>query len=316
MGVSGLEFKHASICVSVVVSSSNVSRISMAANSSTLEREPLLKARLIELEETCKHMPAQVKCLGESLGVVSEKVKAFPSLPTTNTSNVEPHIQHVGNNLSPTAYSVVANTVSKSMADSYRHQTERKFNVVIYGIKECPRGTPRNERLKMDDASISSSLKQFIPTFSPLCIKESLRLGKYKADSNHPRPLLVKLNCISDVNQILANRKHTTGNIYVKPDLSPEARKIESLLLAERRALINSSTDRKSIRIRGNSLIINDRVHARVVDGVLVRDAVLGELAPQLQDLTVTHTPGNKNQAGSTFSSVGDHDADSVSLNK
>ena len=29
-------------------------------------------------------------------------------------------------------------------------QRDRKFNVVIYGIKECNKGTPRNERIRYD----------------------------------------------------------------------------------------------------------------------------------------------------------------------
>ena len=133
----------------------------------------------------------------------------------------------------PPASLVATKTILKSKADSYRGQEERKFSVVIYSIKECPHGTTCNECLKMDDASVSPSLSEFIPTFSPLHIKEIMRLGKYKADSNHPRPLLVKLNCITNAYQTLGNRKYTTGNISVKPDFSTEATKTESLLLAE-----------------------------------------------------------------------------------
>ena len=38
-------------------------------------------------------MPTQIKCLGENLSVVSERVKTLPSLPSTTKSNAESHVQ-------------------------------------------------------------------------------------------------------------------------------------------------------------------------------------------------------------------------------
>ena len=57
-----------------------------------------------------------------------------------------------------------------------------------------------------------------------------------------------------------------TSGISIKPDLTLEERKIENALLKERRKLIDSGTERKFIRIRGNSLYLNNKLHGVVQD--------------------------------------------------
>lgn len=69
---------------------------------------------------------------------------------------------------------------------------------------------------------------------------------------------------------MLANRsklKDTAHlNIGIKPDRSREECRIESILLRERRNLIASGVDCKSIRVRGNSLVVNQLKFSIVTD--------------------------------------------------
>ena len=85
---------------------------------------------------------------------------------------------------------------------------ERKFNVVIYDVAECPNVTARPERQKCDLANcliIVSKLNAEIDSHS---IRHCICLGNYKklSQTSCPRPLLLKLNHSVDVTTILANR--------------------------------------------------------------------------------------------------------------
>lgn len=71
----------------------------------------------------------------------------------------------------------------------------------------------------------------------------------------------VKLSRSCDAQIVLSNRKKLSSmpGIAIKPDQTPEVRKIESLLLKERRQLINSGVNRGSIKIPGNVLFVNQQ---------------------------------------------------------
>ena len=57
---------------------------------------------------------------------------------------------------------------------------DRKYNIVVYGIKECPGGTSRSEHSKHNEAlAIFSKLDNDI---QPLSIRDCLQFGKYNKD--------------------------------------------------------------------------------------------------------------------------------------
>jgi len=58
--------------------------------------------------------------------------------------------------------------------------TEQKFNVVLYGISECPNGTSRSERMKHDLDSAVTILKKLNNEINHSSIRDNFRLGKYK----------------------------------------------------------------------------------------------------------------------------------------
>ena len=135
---------------------------------------------------------------------------------------------------------------------------ERKFNVIIYGIKECKKGTPRHMRMNKDMKSVSEIIQSICPDITCQAIRDSVRLGRYTEGRN--RPLLAKLNRSCDVLSILASRQKLvqseTPGVFIKPHQSPHERSTEATLLRQRRLLIESGTDKKDIAIRGNSIFI------------------------------------------------------------
>ena len=70
--------------------------------------------------------------------------------------------------------------------------------------------------------------------------------------------------------------------MFLSSLLSPSERLTESLLLKERRSLLDSGIDRKSIKLRGHTLYIGERLHGRVLDGIFVKGHTLGDKAPIL----------------------------------
>ena len=146
---------------------------------------------------------------------------------------------------------------------------DRKFNVIVYGVKESSKGTRRDKRVLNDLAATCDILSSVDAKVSADSIRDCFRLGGYKQDRN--RPILVKFVRCHDASLILSNKRNLSSipGISIKPDLSPEDRRTESLLLKERRSLIASGVDRKVIKIRGSTLFVNNVKHGCVVNSVL-----------------------------------------------
>ena len=173
--------------------------------------------------------------------------------------------------------------------------SDRRFNIVVYGIPEMPSGSSRFIRQRHDFREVSaaiSDLEQCSDHSSS--IRDCRRLGKYvtsKSESKH-RPILVSLNSTADVDNILSSRsKLQSSPISIKPDLTPAERKTNALLLKERWRLIQSGTDRRSIRIRGSSILLNGQIHGIVSNSVFSLSPILGDVAPQLSSLEAESPP-------------------------
>lgn len=131
----------------------------------------------------------------------------------------------------------------------------RKFNVVIYGVDECQRGTSRIQRISRDLDQVQSVISSLNCSVSPLSIKDCIRLGKYDTERPRPRPLLVSLNRVADVQSILSKRSSLSSPYVIKRDLSETQREQERTLLQERSSLIRSGISRQSIKIKNSSKI-------------------------------------------------------------
>ena len=134
----------------------------------------------------------------------------------------------------------------------------------MFGIEENTTGMQKQQRIRHDLEKAGSILSMIEPAVTEASIRECRRLGKFK--NGHSRPLLLELYRTLDVNTILSGRRKlsTRPDIAVKPDLSPHERKVEQLLLKERKKLIQEGTERRAIKLRGSSLYINNRKYGEV----------------------------------------------------
>ena len=135
--------------------------------------------------------------------------------------------------------------------------TDRKFNVIVYGIDENPPNTKRHARLKNDIKAFHNALISASIQIEPSAIKDCFRLGQYKSESDHPRPLLIKFLRSTDATYLLTSKTQLKHPIYIKPDLTPLEKSNESLLLKERKTLIQKGTDRLHIKLRNSHLYVN-----------------------------------------------------------
>ena len=205
-------------------------------------------------------------------------LSSSPSVSSISPVNTSPSYSSSVTNdrSSPPSQSQISNSVSTA--------SDRKCNLVVYGIAECDKGTNRFDRLISDIDSVCQTAQSIVPSFDTRHVNDCIRLGKYSSDSSRSRPLLLKLNCASVAAELLKNRSKlpTDSNVFFKPHLSPSERHSESLLLKERRSLFEKGIDRKSVKLRGHKLFIGDRLHGQVLDGTFIEGHSLGDKAPIL----------------------------------
>ena len=75
----------------------------------------------------------------------------------------------------------------------------------------------RSERMSHDLDAAVATLNKLNSDINHASIRDGFRLGKYKQNQSHPRPLLIKMNRAIDVVSILA-------------DMSPDEKRKETLL--------------------------------------------------------------------------------------
>ena len=109
------------------------------------------------------------------------------------------------------------NTVNTNKSSN----TDRKFSIVVYNIKESLQGTVRLTRIKNDTAEVSRLFSSLDSQITSSSIRDCFRLGKFVSNCKRPRPLLVKLNRSADVMSLLSLRTSLPDNVVFKPDLSP-----------------------------------------------------------------------------------------------
>jgi len=163
--------------------------------------------------------------------------------------------------------------ISPTQADN-SNSPDRKFNVVIYGVKENPANTPRATRSKTDIASCVEILTQTNNEITHHSIRDCFRLGKFKSSNARPRPILVKLTRSFDANAVLYNRSKAPSGTQIKPDMNREERKKESLLLSEQWNLICSGIDKKDIKIYGSKLFVKGQKYGEIINSVFVQSKI------------------------------------------
>ena len=167
----------------------------------------------------------------------------------------------------------------------------------MYGIKECPSGTPISERNRHDineSLSIFSKLDSAIQHFS---IKDSLRLGKYKNNSQRPRLVLVKMNRLMDASFILSKRSDLPNGIFVKPDMTPEEQRTEALLLKERWLLMQKGINKNDIKLKLSCLYVQGKKYAEVTNSNLIKKFTPAFPNPTDSNTTTAHVEARDSQS-------------------
>ena len=154
--------------------------------------------------------------------------------------------------------------------------SDRKLNLVIYGITDSPSDTKWCDRVKYDMDTSVTILPKINDSINSTSIRDCFRLGKYKQNQSRPRPILLKLNRAMDVATILSNRSSIDDNsIIIKPDMTPQNQHKETLLLKEQWALIKSGIDKVDIKIMSSSLYVKGTKHGYVLNTVFNRTSAI-----------------------------------------
>lgn len=103
-------------------------------------------------------------------------------------------------------------------------ESERKFNVVIFGLKEPPIGTPKAVRSARDLESSTATWSVVDSNVKDCSIRDCFRLGEYEESCT--QPILIRLTRACEMQSILSQRYKLSQSpgISIKPDLSPEER--------------------------------------------------------------------------------------------
>ena len=149
--------------------------------------------------------------------------------------------------------------------------SDKKFNIVIYGIDECAKGTIRSERLESDFSKVVSVVSRINSNVHSQAIKDCFHLGKYDPQHKRPRPIMVRFIRTLDVSSILSKRSVLSPPINIKPDMFPEERLRDSILLKERWSLIiQSGISRSDIKIRKSHLYVKNKPYGQYQNSVFV----------------------------------------------
>ena len=116
--------------------------------------------------------------------------------------------------------------------------SDKRYNVVVFGLSESPPDTPRPERQKQDLSKLLEVLSSIDSSLTNASIQDFHRLGKFKPNSR-PRPLLVKFLRTFEASLVLSKKESLSFPLSIKRDMSLEERTVENLLLKERRNLID-----------------------------------------------------------------------------
>ena len=120
-------------------------------------------------------------------------------------------------------------------------RSEQNLNLVIFGIQESKKGTPRHIRIDEHLKAVTATLEKLDSN-----IDDCHRLGKYSEQAHSPCPILAKFNRAIDVSRVLS-KWSVLPPVIIKCDMTREECKLEAILLKQRWLLIQSGTSKKAI---------------------------------------------------------------------
>lgn len=224
--------------------------------------------------------------MAQEIQLLKAQVSSTITAPVTACSQPSVSPSTIGSYASVAAQNTHPN---KTQAAYGSRNSERRFNMVVYGIPENPEGTLRTQRLENDLKECSNIIKTVCTATSADPIVDCQRLGKYSKSEERSRPILLHLARALDVTRIMSNRKNLVSmpGISIKPHMSSHERKVESVLLKERRLLINSGSSRSDIKITPSKgeLHLSNKILGKVDFSSydFVRTSVLSPQTPTLE---------------------------------
>ena len=151
--------------------------------------------------------------------------------------------------------------------------SDKKFNVVLYCVNECPSGMSRSARLDSDLSTVVKVVAGIHRTIQPESIKDCFRLGKFTANASRPRPILVKFIRMADVTSILSKKRDLSHPYSIKPDMPHDQRLRNSIIMKERWSLIQSGVHRNRIKIKNDHLFVNNRLYGHISNNKFVLES-------------------------------------------
>ena len=207
-----------------------------------------LKATIVSLQANANASSVSASCNHAPLPVSAstESAEDLNSQPAVSVSASVP---------------VISNSVLKH---DPHHTSDKRYNIVLFGVEECSVGTSRHEHLESDIDNVIEVVFSIDNSIQKHSIKDCFRLGKFNQTSDRAT-ILVKFVRTADVSRIMSKKASLKLPLFVKPNLYPEERLKEVTLLKERWNLIQSGTERKLIKIRNNSILVSGKVYGRLV---------------------------------------------------
>ena len=143
--------------------------------------------------------------------------------------------------------------------------TDRKYNVVIFGVSESPQGTPHYTTKHHNYSETSSILwklyglqsRVFYPWLSAYW-EVHWQQHSSKANTGYTQH-----NCWSEI-YVLTCRSSLPSSVSIKPDHSSSERRVEKILIPERWKLIKAGSDCHSIKINNLRLYLYGHLHGKV----------------------------------------------------
>ena len=210
-----------------------------------------------------QNLTTEISTLKATINSLYERITTLQS--TSRSSDQLPNSKSTAN-IPPEASTADASLPKQSLINkpsvSPLIPVDKKFNVVIYGIKESPPKTTRVNHLEQDlQNTYNPSLANVDFQIDANSIKDYIRLGRYKPEVSHPRPILVKF--LRATEATIAPSKITLfkAPINIKPDQTQEERDTESHLLKERWSLTRLGFEKKRIKIHNKSIFIDNKLH-------------------------------------------------------
>lgn len=109
-----------------------------------------------------------------------------------------------------------------------------KFNIIIYGIDECPEGSSRSSRQSQDLDNAISVINTLDNSIDAQSVKDFFRLGRFKVDCSRLRPITVKFIRSVDATSVISKAGSLKRPYFIKPDMSLAQRSRDASLLKVR----------------------------------------------------------------------------------